>query len=187
MTSSCNILNYFGNKGIYYQAMSGNKNNTAGETEPGRGGGGQNRRMDVFWELFWTNVFQVFKKWDLERCTQRIFQKSKMQFDNAKNIFFSEYIKQFWGCKSCFKRAKKHLLEADSKVRNQFLESLTAIPHEASWLFHRPFEHEIRAIFSVTFFKMSVLAPGHFWFSYNWTPLSRNGVRTYNIKMILRP
>ena len=46
MTSSCNILNSFGNKGIYCQAMSGNEYNTAEETEPG-GGGGQDRRMDV--------------------------------------------------------------------------------------------------------------------------------------------
>ena len=28
--------------------MSGNEYNTAGETEPGREGGGQDRRMDVF-------------------------------------------------------------------------------------------------------------------------------------------
>ena len=45
-----------------------------------------------------------------------------MQFENAKNIF-SEYIKQFFGCKSCFKRAKSSLLEAVSGVRNQFLEN----------------------------------------------------------------
>ena len=38
MKSTCNILNSFGNKGIYCQAMSGNEYNTAGE--PGRGGGG---------------------------------------------------------------------------------------------------------------------------------------------------
>ena len=47
MTSSCNILNSFGNKGIYCKAMSGNEYNTAGETEPGRGRF-QDRRMDVF-------------------------------------------------------------------------------------------------------------------------------------------
>ena len=40
MTFTCNILNSFDNKGIYYQAMSGNEYNTAEETGPGRGGGG---------------------------------------------------------------------------------------------------------------------------------------------------
>ena len=44
MTSSCNILNSFGNKGIYCQAMSGNEYNTAGETEPGAEGGGRGSR-----------------------------------------------------------------------------------------------------------------------------------------------
>ena len=46
-----------------------------------------------------------------------------MQFDNAK-IIFAEYIKQFWGCKNCLKRAKCSLLEAVSGVRNQVLENL---------------------------------------------------------------
>ena len=40
MTSTCNILNSFGNKGIYYQAMSGNEYNTAEETGPGGGDSG---------------------------------------------------------------------------------------------------------------------------------------------------
>ena len=35
MTSTCKILNSFGNKGIYCQAMSGNEYNTAEETGPG--------------------------------------------------------------------------------------------------------------------------------------------------------
>ena len=48
MTSTCNILNSFGNKGIYCQAMSGNEYNTAEETGPGRGGGGfQDRRFGL--------------------------------------------------------------------------------------------------------------------------------------------
>ena len=37
MKSTCKILNSFGNKGIYCQAMSGNEYNTAEETGSGRG------------------------------------------------------------------------------------------------------------------------------------------------------
>ena len=170
MTSTCNILNSFGNKGIYCQAMSGNEYNTAEETGPERGGGGLGSTDGCFWlhalfdplllfplicGLFGTNDFfkvtrvyffienirdhmikkrypgadiklysssSYLKKSDLERCSQLIFKKSKIQFDNVKKVF-SEYIKQFCGCKSCFNRAKSSLLEAVSGVRNQFLDS----------------------------------------------------------------
>ena len=43
MTSTCNSLNSFDNKGIYCKAMSGNAYNTAEETGPGD----RDRRMDV--------------------------------------------------------------------------------------------------------------------------------------------
>ena len=44
MTSTCNILNAFGNKEFYCKALSGNEYNTAGET--GRGGGGGSGSTD---------------------------------------------------------------------------------------------------------------------------------------------
>ena len=93
-----------------------------------------------------------------------------MQFDNAKNIFQS-----FRGVKAVLRGQKTSLLEVFSGVRNQFWR--------AKWQYLTKQVDFFTGYSSIKSVHKHLAISG----SYNWTPLSCNGVLTYNIKMILRP